>query len=513
MKKALEELYHNYYHLEKEELYFDIDKDFFRFLISLSKIDNTNSLKREIHLFKKDKNSLLIEKVMSGEKNEDVPDIEKEILNIRIPLMSSFEKLHLIDNILSAKEAINIFEINISEIIIILNAIFIRVIMYNECFLNSKKQQIYKKLFINDLSCFFNSNEISKLIPDMKIEKIEKFLELFAIDFYKIKSIKDTYKIIKINELYVAYSIHYLFSNFFCVLENKIIRYYNENSINPEQYRIKRGEEFEKFVYNITNAYFSNKTTHLNKYYIYETKKQELDVLQCLNDAIIYIECKSAVFDVYEIESDKKLFLKMVAAFGKGYESVNTFHKYCNSDATKKIFYRNEKNFFSINTHDKKIVSIILSLNDIEYISGNVQLFKNKSFKKPDYYPITLNFSDYLALIYYSGKTKSKDKFLEYLIRRHEIINGGVKYGLGSDEIDAFGMLTDVRKKYNINRFIKATFPDSESEMAEIHFNVGNGFYRESVNEELDGSYLPFVIENFFDIGIIKQVKEILDMQ
>jgi hypothetical protein len=512
MKNILEKLYYNYFHLDKQDLYFDLDKDFFRFLFFLTKSDNVTSLEFALSKFKEVKNKNFINNMIAGKMNEDVPDAEKEFVNIRIPLTCSLEKLNLIDNIISVEDSINIFGITIDEIKTILNAIFIRVLIYNETQINEEKAKNYKELCDNELSCFFNSEDISKLIPDIKKESIKTFLNFFTVDFDEINEIKDVYKIIEIDNVYVIYSIHDLFSNFFAILEEDVINYYKEKRIDPEAYRKKRGEEFEKIVYNFTDNYFSNNKTHLNRYYLFENKKQELDVLQYLNNVIIYIECKSASFDLYEIENDKELFEKMISAFGRGYESVDTFHKYCSSDNHKKKFYKSQNDFIDANTHDKKIVSIILSLNDIEYISGNVQLLKNKSFEKPDYYPITLNFSDYLALIIFTKKNKSKDMFIEYLIKRHEIINGHVKYGLGPDEIDAFGMLSDNREKHNINRFINASSFNTENTTGEIHFNVGNGYYRESVNSDLDSLYLLFAIETFFRSNVSKQVKKIFDM-
>lgn len=494
MVEKLEEFYLNYFHLDNKKEYFELEKDFFRFLLFFLKYEDSSvPTKKIIDKYYKENSKEMYQRMIDNVNNKDVPFIEKKVIDIKIPMISSLEKIRLLDNIFGDEESQKIFGISIKQIVKIMEVILTRVMVFNENISTNKMNETYIEFYGYNPKCYFTKNEIMKYIPKLEEGIIDHFFILFSLKPEEINEEKDIYKIINIDNKYFIYSITNLYNEVFPILQKNIYNYYLLNKINIEDYNIKRGKEFEKIVYEITNKFYSNGRTHLNKYYIYNEKKQETDVLQFFNNSIIYIECKSGNFDIFKIEDDKSLFKKMISTFGSGFKSVKTFYEFCHFDNSKKKIYVNEENFIEVNTNDKKIFTIILSLNDVEYISGNIHFLQYESYNNIDYYPILLNFSDYYSLIFYLSRMNSKAKFNEYLEKRANINNSGKKFNLGCDEIDAFGMICDVRDENNVFNYINNY--EKSNNTGELHFNVSNGMYRDSICDELNNLYFNFVIE------------------
>ena len=63
------------------------------------------------------------------------------------------------------------------------------------------------------------------------------------------------------------------------------------------------------------------------KYIDDKSRKMELDNLIIKDDICINFECKSSGFNIYNAHNDAETMMDMKKAFGRGYFSIDTFHR------------------------------------------------------------------------------------------------------------------------------------------------------------------------------------------
>ena len=85
----------------------------------------------------------------------------------------------------------------------------------------------------------------------------------------------------------------------------------------------------------------------------------ELDNLIIKEDICINFECKSSGFNIYNAHNDTETMINMKKAFGRGYFSIDTFHRTLEkNEGCIELEIENKKQQF--NLKDKKVKTVFL---------------------------------------------------------------------------------------------------------------------------------------------------------
>lgn len=132
-----------------------------------------------------------------------------------------------------------------------------------------------------------------------------------------------------------------------------------------QDYYDKRGSVFEKYVKNVVGIIYPNVLSKV-KYVDNKSRKMEIDNLIIEDDICLNFECKSSGFNIYELSSSDDTLKKLRNAFGRGYFSIDTFHKTIeNEGGIIELEIDNKKKIY--NLKDKKIVSFNVTMYPIDF--------------------------------------------------------------------------------------------------------------------------------------------------
>lgn len=409
----------------------------------------------------------------------DYLEIEKKILNITYSFYTNLDRIKILEKSISESLAIKIFGISIFDIYNITALIILRVLLYNDYIYYYKMTSNERLSFFGSVrpKCSFTAEELHKLNSDIDINKINTYLDLFSINLDEISKVEDTKRIINNKNRYVV-----MFMNEFCTFlfnycEFCIIDYLFKTDHNKlDDYYDKRGSVFEEYVKNILNIIFSNVLS--NAVYIDDkSRKMEIDNLIIEEDVCYNFECKSSNFNIYDLTSSSEVLKKLRKSFGRGYFSIDTFHKTIkNKKEILKLEINNQQKEY--NLKGKEIVSFNVTMYPIDFLSTSIHLFDEESNKNIDTFPITINILDLHSIIL--ACSIDKNVFKRYSIERFYSINEMDKLKIDCDEIDAFGYVLDktLRNGYQMLKGMSSC-------NYEQHVVIGNSAYRENLNQKL----------------------------
>lgn len=259
----------------------------------------------------------------------DYLEVEKKIGNISYPFYVNIDRLKILEKSISENIAITIFGISICDIYNITGLIILRILLYNDYILHQKTMTYERLKFFGktEVDCFFTAQELQKLNSDITINKIRMYLDVFSIELDKISKVEDTKRIINMKGKYVVMYMKEFCTFVFNYCENCIIDYLRKiDKKLLQDYYDKRGSVFEKYVKNVVGIIYPNVLSKV-KYVDNKSRKMEIDNLIIEDDICLNFECKSSGFNIYELSSSDDTLKKLRNAFGRGYFSIDTFHK------------------------------------------------------------------------------------------------------------------------------------------------------------------------------------------
>ncbi len=320
-----------------------------------------------------------------------------------------------------------------------------------------------------------------------------------SIDIFGI-SISDIYDITGLIILRVLIYNDYVYRK---KCEKLIIEYFKNLKDNKlDSYYKKRGKSFEKYVRNILINIYDDVITNA-KYIDDKSRKMELDNLIIKDDICINFECKSSGFNIYNAHNDAETMMDMKKAFGRGYFSIDTFHRTLEkNEGCIELEIENKKQQF--NLKDKKVISFNITLYPVEFLSTSIHFFDKESENCISVFPITINVIDLHSIILLSNI--NKNLFEIYAKERFFSINNIKKFKIDYDEIDAFGYVTDdslnngykrMKKLANIN-------PNVEQQIM-----INNSAYRKEVNSILASFGVFFLVDELLEKDLKRVVEKI----
>lgn len=219
----------------------------------------------------------------------------------------------------------------------------------------------------------------------------------------------------------------------------------------------------------------------------------ELDNLIINDDICINFECKSAGFNIYDSHNDSETLKNLKKSFGRGYFSIDTFHKTIEKNkGIIELEIENKKQKFDLK--DKKLISFNVTLYPIEFLSTSIHFFDKKSKEKISVFPITINVIDLYSIILIS--TINKEVFEKYAQERFFSINNMGKLKIDYDEIDSFGFVTDTNLNNGYEMIKEVTNPSDNSEQ---HVMINNCVYRKEVNARLASFGIRVLADELLD--------------
>ena len=320
-----------------------------------------------------------------------------------------------------------------------------------------------------------------------------------SIDIFGI-SISDIYDITGLIILRVLIYNDYVYRK---KCEKLIIEYFKNLKDNKlDSYYKKRGKSFEKYVRNILINIYDDVITNA-KYIDDKSRKMELDNLIIKDNICINFECKSSGFNIYNAHNDAETMMDMKKAFGRGYFSIDTFHRTLEkNEGCIELEIENKKQQF--NLKDKKVISFNITLYPVEFLSTSIHFFDKESEDCISVFPITINVIDLHSIILLSNI--NKELFEIYAKERFFSINNIKKFKIDYDEIDAFGYVTDdsLNNGYKMMKKIANINPNVEQQIM-----INNSAYRKEVNSILASFGVFFLVDELLEIDLKRVVEKI----
>lgn len=501
-KKLVEKFYYDYYLCDYVKKYcikeIEFDKQGYFMFSKINQIDNYKNFNKYIEHFSKEffKENLSMDSL----DQEDSLAIDKAMSSISYPFILNIDRLKILDFSITEEQSKNIFGISISDIYNITGLIILRVLMYNEYVYNKNMTSNDKIKFFGTTkpTCWFSVKEISLLNKNIKLERIEKYFELFSMELENVLTVADTKKIIKLDNAYVLMYLGEFCTYIFNQCEKLIIDYFGNTKVNKlDIYYKERGKAFERYVECILKNLYSDVITNA-KYIDDKSRKMELDNLIIREDICINFECKSSGFNIYNAHNDIETMNNMKKSFGRGYFSIDTFHRVLEkNEGIIELEIKNKKQRF--NLKDKKVISFNITLYPIEFLSTSIHFFDKKSKDNISIFPITINVIDLYSIILLSSI--NKELFETYAKERFFSINNIKKFKVDYDEIDAFGYVTDtsLNNGYQMMKKLANVNPNVEQ-----HIMINNCAYRKETNARLASFGVHVLVDELLEEDLKK---------
>lgn len=477
MKNILNRIYYNYYNIDKT-YYFPIDKDYIRLVYMLrnEKIEQL-SINDAIDKYRTRNNPF--KKVISNSIN-DYRDylIESETIHITYSIEESLERIKVLYDVVGKKRWEEIFEFDCELLYNFIVVIIYRIFMFNYGRVTRDIEYIkkYENAFSNSKRCYFTKKELYSFFNNNP--QIDKILDFISIDINKQVKKTDATKLLYYDRKYYLYFIWDFIYNLFDEIEIKIL----EHTDDKDKYYHEKGKRFENLCYDKLCKYYPKKMIYKNLKYDYNGGNNEVDLLLELPNSYLIFECKSAEFNINKFDSNKELYERFLAAFGKGFRTINNLDRYIKSG--NNVFYKeSKKNKISFNFKDKKVYFVILSLYNIEYMQTQIQKIKKEFIRPANIYPICWNYLDFGSIMKLSPL--EINLFEKYLEKRTRLLNEKKNITFDIDEIDAFGFLTDPKYEYVYDMLMNHV-----NENIDENFMISNGAYRQEFNMMFDKKFI-----------------------
>lgn len=215
------------------------------------------------------------------------------------------------------------------------------------------------------------------------------------------------------------------------------------------------------------------------KYLDNKSRKMELDNLIIKEDICINFECKSAGFNIYNSDNDKETLKNLRKSFGRGYLSIDTFHKTLKKNKSIiELEIENQKQ--KVDLKNKEVISFNVTLFPVEFLSTSIHYFDKESTDVISTFPITINVIGLYSIILLAAI--NHEMFEVYAKERFFSVNKMGKFKVDFDEIDAFGYVTDTTLNNGYEMMKKLL---DLNHNVEQHIMINNGAYRKEVNARL----------------------------
>ena len=506
-KKLVERFYNDYYlgdHIKRCRIKkIEFDKQGYFVFSKINQIDDYKDFDEYIKHFSKQffKENLNIDLL---DKSDSLA-IDKAMSSILYPFILNIDRLKILDSAITEEQAINIFGISISDIYDITGLIILRVLIYNDYIYRKNMTSNDRMIFFGTTkpTCWFSAKEINILNKDIELECIKKYLELFSVELEDVSTVEDTKKIIKAENNYILMYLGEFCTYIFNECEKLIIEYFKNLKDNKlDSYYKKRGKSFEKYVRNILRNIYNDVITNA-KYIDDKSRKMELDNLIIKDDICINFECKSSGFNIYNAHNDTETMMNMKKAFGRGYFSIDTFHRTLEkNEGGIELEIENKKQQF--NLKDKKVISFNITLYPVEFLSTSIHFFDKEIKDSISVFPITINVIDLHSIILLSNI--NKELFEIYAKERYFSINNIKKFKIDYDEIDAFGYVTDdsLNNGYKMMKKLANVNPNVEQ-----HIMINNSAYRKEVNAILASFGVYVLVDELLDVDLKRVFEKI----
>lgn len=499
-KEVVEKFYNDYYlgdYIKKYRIKkIEFDKQGYFVFSKINQIDDYKDFNEYIRYFSEQffKENLSIDLL---DKSDSLA-VDKVLGSIPYPFILNIDRLKILDSAITEEQAINIFGISISDIYAITGLIILRVLIYNDYIYRKNMTSNYKIIFFGTTkpTCWFSAKEINILNKDIELKCIKKYLEIFSVELENVSTVEDTKKIIKAENNYILVYLREFCTYIFNECEKLIIEYFKNLKDNKlDSYYKKRGKSFERYVRNLLKNIYDDVITNA-KYIDDNSRKMELDNLIIKDDICINFECKSSGFNIYNSHNDIETMLNMKKAFGRGYFSIDTFHKTLEkNDGCIDLEIENKKQHF--NLKDKSVISFNITLYPVEFLSTSIHFFDKESKNSISVFPITINIIDLYSIILLSSVNKKL--FEIYAKERFFSINNIKKFKIDYDEIDAFGYVTDdsLNNGYKMVKKLANVNPNAEQ-----YIMINNSAYRKETNARLAAFGVYVLVDELLDVDL-----------
>lgn len=499
-KEVVEKFYNDYYlgdYIKKYRIKkIEFDKQGYFVFSKINQIDDYKDFNEYIRYFSEQffKENLSIDLL---DKSDSLA-VDKVLGSIPYPFILNIDRLKILDSAITEEQAINIFGISISDIYAITGLIILRVLIYNDYIYRKNMTSNDKIIFFGTTkpTCWFSAKEINILNKDIELKCIKKYLEIFSVELENVSTVEDTKKIIKAENNYILVYLREFCTYIFNECEKLIIEYFKNLKDNKlDSYYKKRGKSFERYVRNLLKNIYDDVITNA-KYIDDNSRKMELDNLIIKDDICINFECKSSGFNIYNSHNDIETMLNMKKAFGRGYFSIDTFHKTLEkNDGCIDLEIENKKQHF--NLKDKSVISFNITLYPVEFLSTSIHFFDKESKNSISVFPITINIIDLYSIILLSSVNKKL--FEIYAKERFFSINNIKKFKIDYDEIDAFGYVTDdsLNNGYKMVKKLANVNPNAEQ-----YIMINNSAYRKETNARLAAFGVYVLVDELLDVDL-----------
>lgn len=241
--------------------------------------------------------------------------------------------------------------------------------------------------------------------------------------------VEDGAKLFVINPDFVLNAIYKYITE---VLEN------NTNTF-ADRYRKKKAELVEELFCDLLKKILGKKAK-IHKSVCEEFGTKEHDILVEFEDYILIVEVKASkvrepLFNPYKSFKRIKNHFDSDVGIGGAYKQSIMLKKFIESNDEIDLFEDRVKKFKITNVNNKKILPIVLTLNQFGYIALNINELLNKEEGQP--YPWVCNWHDLdnisEVLTYLNKEPKDFINYLIWRIKNYERV-------IASDELDVFEM-------------------------------------------------------------------------
>lgn len=482
-------IYEDYYNINRTlDLMCDMDVIKFVYFLSQNKIKD-KKINEVVDLFKNERHKDIDE--MIHNLSDDSFFSARSTLHFTYPLGETLKRLDVLYEITGENLWKKIFGYSYDMLYAVITVILCRITMfynYYRMIEDPTEKRDFEERNPLVRECYLTKEEIYKYFNGFENE-INLILNDISVNYCDIKNLKDVYRIINNEGHYYLFFIWDFLYNLYGIYCKRIKEY-----LGDDKFSKIRGKAFENVCFKNLEICFPNAKKYKSLQYDYKKGNHEIDILMELEKTIVIFECKSGAFDIYDFDNDEELYFNLKKVFGKGYKTINDLNKYL-KDGNYCFRTKNGKKV-EINTSEKQVIYINLSLYNIEFLQTNIQKIKSEKIKKVDVYPICWNYIDFLTLTKVACVDYSL--FEEYFIKRFEIINNNKNLTLDYDEVDVFGLLTDPAQTEFVNNYLLKINKDSSN--IDMNFMISNAIYRKEFNDGLNRQFLlGFIYKNTDD--------------
>lgn len=438
---------------------------------------------------------------MINEKTTSI-EIDQQLLHIQYPIFILLERCKILFDaldIIEFKPIINDY----NSFFTISCLIMYRIVFYNFNHLkrirnkniDDVKKDTKRVFEKNSLHYWFTISEISTLNKKIETSFFDEYIKLFSINAQDIESYFDVYKIYVTKKGYTLILLsdfaYYLYFN----LENHILSKLKDSQEISCWGRAK-GVSFERYLTNIIKSCIPHSLIYNNKHYIdVNGNKSEIDAIVEFDDFLLFVEAKSSRFDSAIPFITNNIDERFKNAFKKSYDSIDRFHKTIQGKHSIEIF--DNKSSRNICLSGKKIISIHTTVYNIQYFSTEIQRGFIAVLPNYEFYPITINITDFYTILLESKSDNTTYKLKKYLYERFEFINEFKNVKFDVDEIDIYGLIVNNFSAYKRSiEMIRSSKIDNKY----IDITITDDSYRKYLNNKYNVLFPLKNISNQVDV-------------